>query len=294
MGSGTSSESQYAETLCAIRSDQNDPLRLVEVERQKIIFVFQQHHTLLGCLTGYLLMLFGVDRGAGFQVFMIEDSGFVFDPEDPADHFVEDRFGNFTPFDGFHQRFAEKDRFEIAPRHVDVESGQRSLDGRPGVAEVGEDETLESPLFFQDFIEQPLVVAAQFAVQSVCGGHAAPRIGLFDSDLISAQIDFAQRTFVHAAHVPVSVEVATVDGEVFDTGRYPFPLHASYLGCSQFAVQVGIFCQIFEKTASQRIAVDVECRAEDHTDSSCTAFRPDHLSGLFDELRIPSGGETYS
>ena len=86
------------------------------------------------------------------------------------DHVVQASLGDLAVLDSFFERLAE---VVVVAGHVLVESAERGLDGAVGCAPVGEHPALELEIFFEDLVEEVVVLAGVVAFDQVVGAHDA-------------------------------------------------------------------------------------------------------------------------
>ncbi len=84
---------------------------------------------------------------------------------------------------------------------------------------VGDHEAIEAPLAAQHVGEEPLVLCAVHAVESVVGGHDAERTAFAYGQLERDERDLAQRALVDDGVDRHALELGVVGGEVLHRGR---------------------------------------------------------------------------
>ena len=179
----------------------------------------------------------------------------------------------------------------VSPRHLQVLTGADA--GNPvGVgAPIGHDQPLEAPLGAQDVGEQPRVLRAVHAVEPVVGRHDRRRLAASHGGLERAQIQLAQRRRVDDRIDHHAVGLLVVDRKVLQRGAHPLALHAVDPGDRQLAGEQRILGEVLEVAAGGRVALQVDRRAEHHSDAFCHRLASDRPPHLRHQLRVPGGGQ---
>ena len=136
-----------------------------------------------------------------------------------------------------------------------------------------------------------MVLCGQCPVDIVVRCHDGPRIALLDGDLEVPQVDFAQCPDGNPCVKVEPVEFLIVSGEMLDGCSDSLALDSADVASRDPAGQKRIFGVIFEVSAAQRIALDVDARGEQDIDSifeNLIAYGP---ADLLDKRWIPGGGE---
>ena len=132
-------------------------------------------------------------------------------------------FIDLAVFDGFHQLISEK---PCRPRHFEVKSaisgGCRAVYRKP----VGHDESLESPLFLEDIVQQPVIFRGIGAVYPVIGAHHRPASGFPDRFFERREVYFPDSALLDLGAYRHTLEFRVVQGEMLDAGTHPLTLDA--------------------------------------------------------------------
>ena len=153
---------------------------------------------------------------------------------------------------------------------------------------VGHHQSLESPFVAEDVFCQFAVLAGIFAVHLIVGGHHAPGLRLFDSNLEALQIQLAQGALCQARVVVIAVGLLVVHGKVFQAGTCPPALDSIDIGSSPFTSQHRIFRIIFMVTSAKHISHQVDTRCQQHIQTIILHFHTQSTSHLMGCIRIES------
>lgn len=279
----TAAHAGQAETLVGVGTRDED--FHTPAQRQHAAFVAKQYDAFFGQLQGCRLMFRSIDAGPGGDVAAVECADAVVDAQDAADLVVNDAFGYAAVAYRVEQGPSEAALF--AARHRNVESRQRRFFGRTGLEPVGDDESVESPLLFEDVGQQAAAVAHELAVHAVCRGHDAPQSAFADGRFIGREVDFMQGAVADCGHVEVAVVLAVVAGVMLEAGGHLFALDTFHGGGRDAAVQVRVFGVVFEEAAAQRIAQDVVGGTQQYAPADGPGFAAHYSAGLFGQCGVP-------
>ena len=201
-----------------------------------------------------------------------------------------------------HLRVADRTHEHLAvvarrARHLQVEARIHCLDRGVNGAPVRHHHAVEAPLVLQHLGEQPAVLGHERAVEPVVGAHHRPRLRLAHDHLERREIDLTQRALVDVRAADAPLPLLLVRDEVLDARADAFALQAAHERRADDAAQLRIFRIRFEVAAGERIALDVDVRAEQHVHAERACFAAHRSGGACNQLRIPrrchrhAGGE---
>ena len=156
---------------------------------------------------------------------------------------------------------------DLADEHVhtgfqQVVDGMNLLHGLAGAGPVGHHNALEAPLVTQDGGEQLAVGLGVGTVDTVVGTHDGPGVGLLHGNLEALEIELAKGAGIDAGVVVHAVGLLAVAGEVLDGYAHAVLLDTAGVGGGHLTGNDGVFGEILEVTAAERIAVQVHARSQ--------------------------------
>ena len=164
-----------------------------------------------------------------------------------------------------------------------VGSWRSSLGGSP----VRHQQAVPTPFGLEDAAVQLILLGCRDPVDVVVGGHDRPGVRIGHADLEWQQIELAERGLgnphVHCA--PLGFRL--VCDKVLHTRSNPVALDAPDVGSGQPATQQRIFGICLKQPATQRRAVQIDRRAEDHIDGLGATFAGEHLADPLCSRLIP-------
>mmetsp|Transcript_24754 Transcript_24754/g.74957 ORF Transcript_24754/g.74957 Transcript_24754/m.74957 type:complete len:559 (-) Transcript_24754:259-1935(-) len=178
--------------------------------------------------------------------------------------------------------------------HLEVDAGEEALDAVGDRAPVREEEPLEAPLAPQQRVVQPVVLRALLAVEPVVGAHDCPRLRARDGRLKGGQIDLPQRALVDLRVDRHAVGLLVVGRKVLDRRAHPLTLHALDKTRRKLAREQRVLGKVLEVPAAERVALDVDARAEQHAHAQREALAPERLAHQHCQRRVPRGCERAS
>ena len=107
---------------------------------------------------------------------------------------------------------------EFGAGHLEIEAVVDRGDAVVGRVPIGHENALESPLAFEHFQVEEVVLRGVDAVDQVVGVHHRVNVGLGDGGLKGGQIDFAHGALVHVGAGVVAIELLIVERVVLDGG----------------------------------------------------------------------------
>ena len=257
--------------LYGVLADDEDAHPLAGSDGQHVALVAQQHDSLVAYAAGCVIMLLAAERAeTGFRVHGCEHD----QAQDAARLVVE--FGGTD--------LARGDEVEVWLSHIVVVVGVAGAVGKAvgpaaelqveavgnglrrvvRAAPVAHHDPLESPFLLEDVVEHPAVVAEVLVAVEVVGPHDAPGVALGDGCLEGRQVDFVEGSVVDYNVGRVAVHLVVVEREMLDAGGDAAALQALDVGHHHTRGQTGVLAHVFEVTAVERRAVDVDAGAENH------------------------------
>ena len=100
-------------------------------------------------------------------------------------------------------------------------------------------------------------------IEIVCA-HDAPGFALLDGSLEAWQVDFVQGAVADDDIHLVAVFLVVVQAVVFHTAGHTDTLQPLNVAHDHAGGEVGVFTHVFEVAATQRCAVDVHARSQNH------------------------------
>ena len=124
--------------------------------------------------------------------------------------------------------------------HFQIQARFGRLHGSPdSIAEIGHDETLESPFFFQNISQQIGIMPAPISPETVVGTHNGANSHIY-ALFKMGEVYFPQSLLIHSnIHQETGVFHA-VGTEMFDTGHHMF-LHPFYQGRAHNTQKIRVF-----------------------------------------------------
>ena len=247
-----------------MRADDGDGLNGGCVERQDVAGVLQQNDAFVGDVLGIVASAEGIDDLGDGRV--VDDAVREHAAQDAMNHVIEARHRDLIALDSLLQRIAEVAGAGL----LLVEAGDGGVDGGVGAAPVGEDEALEVEIFFEDLIEEVVVLAGPVGWgvggdgDAVIGAHDAGRIGEADGDLEGEEIAFARGTLVDGDVDGGAPGLLVVEGVVLDVAHDLVGLNAASEFADHGAGKNRIFAGVFEVAAVAWVAGDVDTAADGH------------------------------
>ena len=179
---------------------------------------------------------------------------------------------------------------EARRRHFQRSACLDCCDRGVGSAPVGDDHAVEAPFVAQNLLEQMLVFVRVDAVDLVVGGHDGQRLGFTHCDFETGQIQFAHGTLIDHGVAGLAAQFLAVDREMLRACGDAVALDAADQACRHTSGDDRIFGIVFEVTSAQRVALDVQTRAEQHVHVKIVRFVAEGLAHFFGERRIPRIG----
>ena len=135
-----------------------------------------------------------------------------------------------------------------------------------------------------------LVFVRVDAVDLVVGGHDGQRLGFAHCDFETGQIQFAHGALVDHGVAGLTAQLLAVDCEMLRACGDAVALNAANQARCHTPGDNRIFGVVFEVTSAQRVALDVQARAEQHVHVKIVRFVAKGLAHFFGERRIPRIG----
>ena len=258
------------------------------LERQGVRPVLEQDHAFEGALAGH--------GGVGLEVGLV-GVGIALhlraaehQVQDALDAGVEFGLGQGTVLDGGHDLLI----LQVGARLEHVVAGAHLGSGVVTAVPVGHHGAFVTPFIAEDGGYEVLALGGIGAVDLVVGGHDGPRVGFLDGDLEALEVDLTLGAGADDRVVAGAVGLLVVVGEVLDGGTDIVLLDTADIGGGRLAGDDRVFGIVFEVTAVQRVAVDVQGRGQEHVGAVFMDFLTDGLADVLDEFLVPGGGEEGS
>ena len=266
-----------------VRADHGDGANLRGAERQLAAGVLQQHGALLGHALGQLQA--GEDIRRSTVRGIVEQACGEHRAGDAAHHVVEPGHGNLAALDRLLQRGVEI----LVARHLDVEAGQRGLNGGMRAAPVRDDEAREPPLLLQYLVKQVVVLARVVAVHQVVGAHERARAGFLEGDLEGQQVALAHGPFVHLDVDEAAAVLLVVESVMLDVADDTLLLEPLHVRAHHAAGQDRVLAAVFEVTAVAWFAIQVDSAAQRHGVALVAQLAADERAVFAGQAQIPGG-----
>ena len=156
---------------------------------------------------------------------------------------------------------------------------------------VGHNRSLIAPLVAEDGLYEFLALRSIDAVDIVIGGHHRPGLALLDGNLETLEVDLTEGTLGNAGIVAHAVGLLIVGSEVLDACTHVVLLHTGDIGTGSLTSHHGVLRVVFEVTATEGVAHDVQGRGQQHVGTILLHLLADGLTHLFDELGVPGRGK---
>jgi hypothetical protein len=177
------------------------------------------------------------------------------------------------------------------PGHQQLVPGLHLRYRIPAAEPVGHHQAVEAPVVTQHAREERLALRRVGAVDLVVGGHDRPRPGLPHHDLEAPEVDLAQRPLRDLHVDDVAVPLVVVGDVVFRRRAHPLRLHALHDRRGHPARHERVLGEVLEVPPSERVAVGVEGRAEEHVDAVLPGLVPHGTADALDEVHVPGRGQ---
>ena len=272
---------------------------LCGVQRQQVPLIFQQNHTFLcdaACRESMLLS----GKRAVWTIGI--HCGTERETQNSAYLFIQYLFVNLFVLE-FCQKWFGQEIFvvSVAPApsqsigpgsHLHVEAIVCSLIGVMGSAPVRYDNTVETPVSFQNIIEQILVVAAELIFVFVISPHDRPGTTFLYGSLECGQIDFMQCTIIDNYIDILAIDLLIVQSEMFDTGRYAIALHSVDIRNHHNGGEIWVLSHILKVTAIEGRAVNIDTGSEQNGFIAVAGLLSNGLTVSISHVRVPGGSQT--
>ena len=158
-------------------------------------------------------------------------------------------------------------------------------------APVGDYNTVELPVAFEDVVEQILVVAALLTFVLVVSAHNRPSLSFGNGSMEGGKVDFVERTVVDN-DVDVSAPAfLVVQCIMLNASSHAVGLHGFYVRNHHARSEVGVFAEIFEVASVERRAVDVATGSEQDVFVAIARLFADSAAVEVRHLLVPSGSQ---
>ena len=144
-----------------------------------------------------------------------------------------------------------------------------------GAFPIGENKTLEGEIFFEDLIEEVIILAGIIAIHFVVGAHNAGRLGDADSNLEREQVGFAKRAVIENYIENISAGLLIVDRVMLNVAHDLLRLNTFGEIADDGAREDWIFTRIFEGTAVAWFAENIDATANGHVETLIAQFSAD-------------------
>ena len=252
-------------------------------QRQNIVLILQQHHSLLGGMGSQLMMAFLVKLFAGSRCI----DGGEHQAQELVHALVQQIHAQTAFLDRGHQ-------FTVAVTagagHFQMAAHADPLHMVVGAAPVGDNSTLVTPVVHQNILQKVLALVGVNAVDLVVSAHNGLGLTFLYGNLKAGEVDLTEGALVHHAVVCHAAQLLAVGREMLGAGGDAVLLHTAHEGGGHLAAQVGVFGEILEVTAAQRAALDVQAGAQQHVHIQAGSFFTHQTAHLLAQLRIPAVG----
>ncbi len=153
-------------------------------------------------------------------------------------------------------------------------------------------DSIVAPVLLQDLVQEDMIVAIVLVFIQIVGAHDAPSTSLGNGCLEGGQIDFVQSTIGDGNIHLMAILLIIVKSIVLDASRNALGLKALNIRHHHARGQPGIFAHILEVTTTQRGAIDIDARTQNHGFATIEGFLAKALAIETGHLRIPSGSQT--
>ena len=260
-------------------ADDGDALALPQ--REKFLFVFQQHGRLRRGFRGERVVRRAVENAAARERFLrgknkvqhvihlLVQKGLV---ERPVLYGLDD-----VPVG-----------LAVGGRHFERRSGAHGGDAVVVAAPVGDDEPVKAPLAAEDIAQQVLVFVAVSTVQPVICRHKRAHTALFYGGLKRRKIDLAQRPLVHDGIGRHAAQLLRVCGKVLHTCAHAGALYAADHRRGELAGEQRVLGEILKVPPAERAALDVHARPEHHADALRHGLLAERASNGREQRFVPA------
>ena len=147
-----------------------------------------------------------------------------------------------------------------------------------------------APLLAQDRRDGIIIVVAPFAVDLVVGGHQVVGLARLNADLKGTQVDLTLGALRGTGVDHIAGIFLIVERVMLRRCSHALTLQAADDRTGHQTGDHGIFGEIFEVSAAERIAVDIQAGSEQAFHAVKLHFLPDLLIQAFDQLIVPGAG----
>ena len=249
------------------------------LQRQRAV-VFHQHSTVLGDLGGERVVRVEVDRRFVRGSYVGIDK-----PQDVPCGLIQILHGKRSVPDPVEDPFPADRR---VAGHFQIKARLQRSDAVVHRAPVGHHQTVEAPFGTEHVGEQPLVLAAEDAVDLVVGAHDGGGLRLFDDVLERLEIQLPHGLFRGDGVAHEAVVLAVVQREVLERHAHALRLDALHLGGAHDACKQRVLAEILKVPPAERIALDVHTGAQQHVDAVVPALLGNGRAHPEGVLRIPA------
>ena len=180
----------------------------------------------------------------------------------------------------------------VGPRaELHVESVEDGLLGIVAAAPVRYDHAVVLPVALQDAVQHHLIMTIVLVFIEIVGTHDAPCLALSDSSTEGRKIDFVQSAVANYDIDLMAVLFVVVQGIVLHARSYAFRLQSLHVGHYHTAGQPGVFAHILEVTSSERCAIDVHTRSQDHVFAAIACLFTQALTIETGKICVPSSSQ---
>ena len=125
-------------------------------------------------------------------------------------------------------------------------------------------DAVEAPFVAEHGGEQPMFLLRVVAVDFVIRRHHRPRFAFLDGDFKVLEIELSQSAVADASVVFPSVDFLAVGSIVFYRGAHAIGLYAPHKSRGHLTRQQWVFREILEVATTERVAVEIHARGENH------------------------------
>lgn len=148
--------------------------------------------------------------------------------------------------------------------HTQVQAGANGLDARAHRPPIADHNAVETPFTAQNVLEQPAVLGAVHAIETVVGRHNAVGMSTADHTLERREVDFPQRPLIDDRVLDHAGVLLAVAREMLEASRDPPALDAANHRSSKFAGDQWVLAEVLEVTTAQGMALYVHTGPKQH------------------------------
>ena len=265
--------------------------RILWGQRQSSAFIFQQNYRFPGCLQHTLPVLRRV-VASGFPFFSVQHMQPQHHSQNISHLFINQRFGNFSPFHRLFQRGCQTVFIKIICHgHFYIQTALCRLFCMMHRTPVRYYHAVIFPFSPQDPVHQYSALTAVLPLIAVVGPHQRIGISLFHRFFKGGKVDLSQRP-VADLHLHIqALCLLIIYGKMLDAGCHIGFLNALNQRYRQFSRQIRILTHIFKVSSAEGTSFDIDPRCQDHILAPASGLLPQYPARLTGNLPVPGGGK---